>query len=54
LLVSRDSLVGQRLKLLSRASKVMNNDQARKALVDATSIDQVMEIFKAEEEKMGE
>ena len=54
LLVSRDSLVGQRLKLLSRASKVMNNDAARKALMDAKTVEEVLEIFKAEEDKMGE
>src|SRR5689334_3054192 len=35
LLVSRDSDVGSRLKLLSRASKVMNSDTARKSLIDA-------------------
>ncbi len=54
LLVSRDSLVGQRLKLLSRASKVMNNEAARNALLRAKSVEEVLEIFRSEEEKMGE
>ncbi len=54
LLVSRDSDVGVRLKLLSRASKVMNSDSARKALLEAKSPEEVMEIFRAEEERIGD
>lgn len=54
LLVSRDNLVGQRLKLLSRASKVMNNDDAREDLMKAASIEEVLEIFRREEDRMGD
>ena len=54
LLVSRDNLVGQRLKLLSRASKVMNNDEAREDLLKATSIQEILSIFQREEERMGD
>ncbi|MDP4221638.1 MAG: PTS sugar transporter subunit IIA [Bacteroidota bacterium] len=54
LLVSRDSDVGSRLKLLSRASKVMNSDAARKSLIEAKTADEVLAIFKAEEERIGE
>jgi len=54
LLVSRDNLVGQRLKLLSRASKVMNNEAARSALLKAQTADEAIEIFRQEEEKMGD
>jgi PTS system fructose-specific IIC component len=54
LLVSRESLVGQRLKLLSRASKVMNSDSAREALIAAKSVDDVLNVFRAEEERIGE
>jgi mannitol/fructose-specific phosphotransferase system IIA component (Ntr-type) len=54
LLVSKENLVGQRLKLLSRASKVMNNDAARAALMNAKTIEEVLSIFRAEEDKMGE
>ncbi|MFI5262889.1 MAG: PTS sugar transporter subunit IIA [Candidatus Kapaibacterium sp.] len=54
LLVSRDSDVGSRLKLLSRASKVMNSDAARKSLLDAKTPDEVFAIFQAEEERIGE
>lgn len=54
LLVSRESDVGVRLKLLSRASKVMNSEGARKALIDAKSKEEVLAIFSAEEEKIGD
>lgn len=54
LLVSRDSDVGTRLKLLSRASKVMNSDSAREALAAAKTPEEVMNIFAAEEERIGE
>lgn len=54
LLVSKESLVGQRLKLLSRASKVMNSDSARAALLAAKTGTEVLEIFQAEEDKIGD
>jgi fructose PTS system EIIBC or EIIC component len=54
LLVSRESDVGIRLKLLSRASKVMNSESARKALTEAKSTEEVLAIFRAEEEKIGD
>ncbi len=54
LLVSRDSDVGNRLKLLSRASKVMNSDAVRSALLNAKSPQEAMDIFTAEEEKIAE
>ena len=54
LLVSKESLVSQRLKLLSRASKVMNSDQSRAALMNAKSPEEVISIFKAEEDRIGE
>ena len=54
LLVSRDSDVGSRLKLLSRASKVMNSDAARKSLIEAKTSDEILSIFRAEEERIGD
>jgi mannitol/fructose-specific phosphotransferase system IIA component (Ntr-type) len=54
LLVSRDSDVGSRLKLLSRASKVMNSDSARKSLINAKTADEIFSIFNAEEERIGD
>lgn len=54
LLVSRDSDVGSRLKLLSRASKVMNSDSARKSLIGAKNADEILSIFRTEEERIGD
>ncbi len=54
LLVSRDSDVGSRLRLLSRASKVMNSDAARKSLIEAKTADEILAIFQAEEERIGD
>ncbi len=54
LLVSKESLVSQRLSLLSRASKVMNSDAARTALMNAKSPQEVIAIFNQEEARIGE
>jgi len=54
LLVSKENLVSQRLKLLSRASKVMNSDQARADLISAKSVEEVFSIFTREEDRIGE
>ena len=54
LLVSKESLVGQRLKLLSRASKVMNSDTTRAALISAKTTEEILSIFRAEEDRIGE
>jgi mannitol/fructose-specific phosphotransferase system IIA component (Ntr-type) len=54
LLVSRDSDVGSRLRLLSRASKVMNSDSARKSLIDAKTANEILSILTAEEERIGD
>ena len=54
LLVSKESLVSQRLKLLSRASKVMNSEEARAALLNAKTPDEVIAIFNQEEVRIGE
>jgi mannitol/fructose-specific phosphotransferase system IIA component (Ntr-type) len=54
MLISRDSDVGSRLKLLSRASKVMNSDSARKSLAEAKTADEILSIFQSEEERIGD
>ncbi|MFI5202150.1 MAG: PTS sugar transporter subunit IIA [Candidatus Kapaibacterium sp.] len=54
LLVSKESLVSQRLRLLSRASKVMNSESARTALINAKSPEEVIAIFNQEEDRIGE
>lgn len=49
LLVGRDNMVGPHIKLLSRISRLMNKEEFRKHLLEATSTTEVLEIFKQEE-----
>lgn len=49
LLVGKDSMVGPHIKLLSRISRLMNKEEFRGKLLQATSPKQVIEIFKTEE-----
>ncbi len=51
LLVGRDSMVGPHIKLLSRISKLMNDNKFRERLIDAKDAKEVVELFKTEEEK---
>jgi fructose-specific phosphotransferase system IIA component len=50
LLVGKDNLVSMHIKLLSRISRMMNKDEFRKQLLDARSNEEILEIFKKEEE----
>ncbi|MDR3610091.1 MAG: PTS sugar transporter subunit IIA [Ignavibacteriaceae bacterium] len=49
LLVGKDNLVSTHIKLLSRISRMMNKDEFRKSLIDATSNIEIMELFRTEE-----
>ena len=49
LLVGKDNLVSTHIKLLSRISRMMNKDEFRKSLIDASSKEEILELFKAEE-----
>lgn len=49
LLVGKDSMVGPHIKLLSRISRLMNKEEFRAKLLNATSAKQVLDIFKTEE-----
>ncbi|MBL7986832.1 MAG: PTS sugar transporter subunit IIA [Chlorobi bacterium] len=49
MLVGNDSHVGAHLKLLSRVSRLMNSDSFRSQLLQATSPEQVLELFRQEE-----
>ncbi len=51
LLVGRDNMVGPHIKLLSRISKLMNDNNFRERLLNAKSSKEVVELFKTEEEK---
>jgi fructose-specific phosphotransferase system IIA component len=49
LLIGKGNMVGPHIKLLSRISRLMNKEEFRKKLLEATAAKDVMEIFKTEE-----
>lgn len=49
LLIGKDSLVGAHIKLLSRISRLMNKEELRNTLLEATSPAQILQILKEEE-----
>jgi fructose PTS system EIIBC or EIIC component len=50
LLVGKENLVSTHIKLLSRISRMMNKDEFRKALAAAGSRDDIINMFRKEEE----
>ncbi len=50
LLVGKDNLVSNHIKLLSRISRMMNKDEFREKLMKAKTADEVLEIYRKEEE----
>jgi PTS system fructose-specific IIC component len=49
LMVGKDSLVSSHIKLLSRISRLMNNDEFRENLLNAKTKKEVLDIFRKEE-----
>ncbi|MBR9976947.1 MAG: PTS sugar transporter subunit IIA [Bacteroidetes bacterium] len=49
LLIGKDSLVGAHIKLLSRISRLMNKEELRNTLLEATSPAEILQILKEEE-----
>ncbi len=49
LLIGNDQLVSKHIKLLSRISRMMNNDQLRNKLLSAKNEDEIYNILKEEE-----
>lgn len=49
LLVGKDSLLNVHIKLLSRISRLMNNDSFREKLQQADSKEKILDLFKEEE-----
>jgi fructose-specific phosphotransferase system IIA component len=49
LMVGKDSLVSSHIKLLSRISRLMNNDEFRENLLNAKTKEEVLDIFRKEE-----
>jgi fructose-specific phosphotransferase system IIA component len=54
LLVGKDNLVSKHIKLLSRISRMMNKDEFRSKLLEAGSVEEIIDIFNKEEEKYFE
>ncbi len=54
LLVGKDNLVGKHIKLLSRISRLMNNDEFRKKLIEADSKEEILKIFEEEEQSYSD
>lgn len=50
LLVGKETLLNMHIKLLSRISRLMNKDEFRDKLLEAKSNDEVLKIFKDEEQ----
>ena len=51
LLVGRDDTVSKHIKLLSRISRLMNKEEFRERLVNSNSKEEIINIFKEEEEQ---
>ena len=51
LLIGRDDMVSKHIKLLSRISRLMNNDEFRDRLLEASTEENIINIFKKAEEK---
>ncbi len=54
LLVGKDNLVSKHIKLLSRISRMMNKDEFRESLIKAKTAEEILSIFKKEEENYFE
>jgi fructose-specific phosphotransferase system IIA component len=54
LLVGKDNLVSTHIKLLSRISRMMNKDEFRAKLIESSSAEEIINIFKKEEENYFE
>jgi len=52
LLVGKEDMVSEHIKMLSRISRLINNDEFRQKLFDASSSDELYELLKTEEEKL--
>ena len=54
LMIGKDTLVSKHIKLLSRISRLMNNDQFRKKLIEAYSEESILKIFEEEEQSYSD
>ncbi len=54
LLIGKESLVGPHIKLLSRISRMMNKDEFRESLANATTAEEIYSLFENEEKQYFE
>jgi fructose-specific phosphotransferase system IIA component len=54
LLVGKDTLVSSHIKLLSRISRLMNKDDFRDRLTNASSTEEIIYLFEEEEKHFGD
>lgn len=54
LLVGKDNLVSTHIKLLSRISRMMNNDSFRERLLECGNAEEIINVFKEEESRFSD
>jgi PTS system fructose-specific IIC component len=54
LLIGKENLLAKHIKLLSRISRMMNNEEFRKRLVEAESKDVILQLFQDEEQSYSD
>jgi len=54
LLIGKENLVAKHIKLLSRISRLMNNEEFRKKLINADSRESILKIFEEEEQSYSD
>jgi PTS system fructose-specific IIC component len=54
LLVGKENLLAKHIKLLSRISRLMNNEEFRKRLVEAESKESILKMFEEEEQSYSD
>jgi len=54
LMIGKDTLVSKHIKLLSRISRLMNNDEFREKLIKADSKESILKIFEEEEQSYSD
>ncbi len=51
MLIGKETMVSEHIKMLSRISRLMNNDEFRKNLVNASSKEEILSLLASEENK---
>ena len=54
LMIGKETLLAKHIKLLSRISRLMNNEEFRKKLIQAESKETILKIFKEEEQSYSD